>query len=117
MTGDTQFAFFKNAAQGPGPGAWIHPKVRTKMAAMPSQSCVVSASNQLSHALSPLAARSARFWLGFTFESALTLRSALALKIERHGSADKILQCRFIDLFAFADIDSAPDIPLKAGVK
>src|SRR5581483_1152182 len=47
----------------------------------------------------------------------LGLGLVLALKIERHGSADKILQGRLIDLVAFVDIDGAPDIPLEAGVE
>lgn len=41
----------------------------------------------------------------------------LALEIERHRSADEILQGRLIDLVAFVDVDSAPDIPLEAGVE
>ena len=45
------------------------------------------------------------------------LRLALALEIERHGSADEILQGRLIDLVAFVDVDGAPDIPLEAGVE
>jgi len=45
------------------------------------------------------------------------LRLALALEIERHCSADEILQGRLIDLLAFVDIDGAPDIPLEAGVE
>jgi hypothetical protein len=53
----------------------------------------------------PLAARSPRFWL------------ALALEIERHCSADEILQGRLIDLVAFVDVDGAPDIPVEAGVE
>jgi len=53
----------------------------------------------------PLAARSPGLWL------------ALALKIERHRSADEILQCRLIDLVAFVDVDGAPDVPLEAGVE
>jgi hypothetical protein len=54
---------------------------------------------------SPLAARSPG------------LRLALALEIERHGSADEILQGRPIDLLAFVDVDGAPDIPVEAGVE
>src|ERR1700691_1685957 len=45
------------------------------------------------------------------------LRLALALEIERHCSADEILQCRLIDLVAFVDVDGAPDIPVEAGVE
>jgi hypothetical protein len=45
------------------------------------------------------------------------LRLALALEIERHRSADEILQCRLIDLVAFVDVDGAPDIPVEAGVE
>jgi hypothetical protein len=45
------------------------------------------------------------------------LHLTLALKIERHGGADKILQCRLVDLVAFVDVDSAPDIAVEAGVK
>ena len=42
---------------------------------------------------------------------------ALALEIERHGSADEILQGRLINLVASVDVDGAPDIPLEAGVE
>jgi hypothetical protein len=49
--------------------------------------------------------------------SAQSLRLALALEIERHGSADEILQGRLIDLVAFVDVDGAPDIPVEAGVE
>jgi hypothetical protein len=45
------------------------------------------------------------------------LRLALALEIERHCSADEILQGRLIDLFALVDVDGAPDIPVEAGVE
>jgi len=45
------------------------------------------------------------------------LRLALAPEIERHCSADKILQGRLIDLVAFVDVDGAPGIPLEAGVE
>ncbi len=45
------------------------------------------------------------------------LRLALALQIERHGSADEILQGRLNDLLPFVDVDGAPDISLKAGVE
>ena len=53
----------------------------------------------------PFAARSPGLWL------------ALALEIERHCSADEILQGRLIDLIAFVDVDGAPDIPVEAGVE
>ena len=42
---------------------------------------------------------------------------ALALEIERHCSADEILQGRLIDLVAFVDVDGAPGIPVEAGVE
>ena len=45
------------------------------------------------------------------------LRLALAHEIERHGSADEILQGRRIDLVAFVEVDGAPGIPLEAGVE
>jgi len=45
------------------------------------------------------------------------LRLALALEIERHCSADEILQGRLIDLVAFVDVDGAPGIPVEAGVE
>ena len=45
------------------------------------------------------------------------LRLGLALEIERHCSADEILQGRLIDLLVFVDIDGAPDIPVEAGVE
>src|SRR5213075_1164148 len=41
----------------------------------------------------------------------------LALEIERHCSADEILQGRLIDLVAFVDVDGAPGIPVEAGVE
>src|SRR5262249_31948624 len=50
----------------------------------------------------PLAARAPGFRLG--------LGLAFALEIERHGSADKVLQGRLIDLVAFVDVDGPPDI-------
>src|SRR5262249_19694356 len=55
----------------------------------------------------PLAARAPGLRLGLAF----------ALEIERHGSADKVLQGRRIDLVAFVDVDGPPDIPLQAGVE
>ena len=54
-----------------------------------------------------LAARSPGFRLSLTLE----------MEIERHCSADKFLQRRFIDPLAFVDVDGAPDIPIEAGVK
>ena len=45
------------------------------------------------------------------------LRLVLALEIERHCSADEILQGRLIDLVAFVEVDGPPDIPLEAGVE
>src|SRR5215208_1858107 len=45
------------------------------------------------------------------------LRLALALEVERHCSADEILQRRLIDLVAFVDVDGAPRIPFEAGVE
>src|SRR5438874_6110444 len=40
------------------------------------------------------------------------LRLALALEIERHCSADEILQGRLIDLVPFVDVDGAPALVL-----
>src|SRR5215470_1151934 len=40
-----------------------------------------------------------------------------ALEIERHCSADEILQGRLVDLVAFVDVNGAPDIPFEAGVE
>src|SRR5207245_7022938 len=60
----------------------------------------------------PLAGGSPRLRLGLR----LGLRLVLALEIERHCSADEILQGRLIDLVAFVDVDGAPDIPVEAGV-
>src|SRR6266850_6630910 len=45
------------------------------------------------------------------------LRLTLALEIERHCSADEILQGRLIDLVAFVAVDGTPDIPVEAGVE
>ncbi len=53
----------------------------------------------------PLAAGSPGLRLG--------LRLVVALEIERHCSADEILQGRLIDLVAFVDVDGAPDIPVE----
>jgi hypothetical protein len=47
----------------------------------------------------------------------LRLQLVLALEIERHCSADEILQGRPIDLVAFVDVDGAPGIPGEAGVE
>jgi hypothetical protein len=44
-------------------------------------------------------------------------RLVLALEIERHRSADEILQGRRIDLVTFVDVDGAPDISVEAGVE
>ena len=41
------------------------------------------------------------------------LRLARALEIERHCSADEILQGRLIDLVAFVDVDGAPEFPSR----
>src|SRR5713226_2363018 len=46
-----------------------------------------------------------------------SLRLALALEIERHCSADEILQEHLIDLVAFVDVYGAPGIPVEAGVE
>ena len=45
------------------------------------------------------------------------LRVVLSLKIERHRGADKILQCRLINLVIFVDVDGPPDISLKARIE
>jgi len=45
------------------------------------------------------------------------LRLALALEIERHCSANEILQGCLIDLVACVDVDGAPGIPVEAGVE
>src|SRR5689334_17647307 len=47
----------------------------------------------------------------------LGLFAFLALEVERHGRADQIPQGRLIDLFTFADVDGAPDVPVEAGVE
>src|SRR4029077_16870364 len=57
----------------------------------------------------PRAARSPGLRLG--------LRLAVALEIERHCSADEILQGRLIYLVACVDFAGAPDIPVEAGVE
>ena len=41
----------------------------------------------------------------------------LALEVERHCSADEILQGHLIDPVAFVDVDGAPDIPVEAGIE
>lgn len=47
----------------------------------------------------------------------LRLALGFGLEIERHRSADEVLQSRLIDLVAFVDVDGAPDIPVEAGVE
>src|SRR5580692_9718497 len=47
----------------------------------------------------------------------LGLRLALSFEIDRYGGADEVLQGRPIDLFAFVDVDGAPDISVEAGVE
>ena len=44
-------------------------------------------------------------------------RLVLDHEIERHGSADELLQGRLIDLVAFVDVAGAPGIPVEAGVE
>lgn len=46
----------------------------------------------------------------------LGLRLFLARQVERHGSADKFLQSRFVYQFIFVDIDRAPDLSIEAGL-
>ncbi len=45
------------------------------------------------------------------------LRLALCHKVERHRGADEILQGGLVDLVAFVNVDSAPDIAVEAGVE
>jgi hypothetical protein len=59
--------------------------------------------------VSPIAARSP----GLRLE----LSHSLEFEIERHGSADEVLQGGLIDLLAFVDVDGAPDISVEAGVE
>src|SRR4051794_29481335 len=42
---------------------------------------------------------------------------ALGLEVECDCCADQVLQCRLIDLLAFADVDGAPDVSFEAGVE
>src|SRR6188474_917501 len=45
-------------------------------------------------------------------------RGALvALQIQRDGLTDEVLQCAFVDLVMFLDVDGAPDLPLEARVE
>lgn len=50
-------------------------------------------------------------------ELRLTLGIALKMEIERHRITDEILQSCLIDLFAFMDVDSTPDVSGEAGVE
>jgi hypothetical protein len=66
----------------------------------------------------------ARFWLEWGCSDLprapglrLVLALVLEIEIERHCSADEILQGRLIDLASFVDVDGAPDIPVEAGVE
>ncbi len=43
--------------------------------------------------------------------------SFLALKIQRQGCSNEVLQRGFVDLVALVDVDGAPDFPIKAGVE
>jgi hypothetical protein len=52
-------------------------------------------------------------WPGLRLE----FRRALGLEIERHSSADEILQGFLIDLVAFVDVDGAPYVGVEAGVE
>src|SRR6266496_2134637 len=54
---------------------------------------------------------------GLECSPGLRLRFALALQVERHGSANEVFQCRLIDLLAFVNVHGAPDISLEAGVE
>jgi hypothetical protein len=57
------------------------------------------------------------FSLGLRLLLRFALRLGFAVEIERHGSADEILQGRLIDLLAFVDVNGAPHISLEAGVE
>ena len=50
-------------------------------------------------------------WRAFSSEQ------LLALEIQRHGFANEVLQCTFVDLVIFFDVNRTPDLPLEAGVE
>jgi hypothetical protein len=54
---------------------------------------------------------------GLEFRPGFRLLHPLARQIECHGGADEVLHSCLIDLLAFVDVDGAPYITLKAGVK
>lgn len=60
----------------------------------------------------PLAARSPGLRLALLYN-----HMCWAPEIERHRGADEILQGHCIDLVAFVEVDSAPDIAFEAGVE
>ena len=41
----------------------------------------------------------------------------LASEIQRHSFPNEVLQCIFVDLVIFFDVDGTPDLPVKAGVE
>jgi hypothetical protein len=100
----------------------IGPVIRMRQGLGKSRACEIEDGSKTA-LFSPLCVE-AHFWLAWDSSDlprlprlGLRLGFALPLEIERHGSANEILQGRLIDLVAFVDVDSAPDIPLEAGVE
>ena len=52
-----------------------------------------------------------------TAEDSANSRSSFALKIQRQGCSNEVLQRGLVDLVALVDVDGAPDFPIKAGVE
>src|SRR5881296_174491 len=89
-----------------------------KSAARPGESsCAQNNSGRSSYRNQEIWPRPAMKLVGPLAARSPGLRLALVLEIERHCSADEILQGRLIDLVAFVDVDGAPDIPFEAGVE
>ena len=44
-------------------------------------------------------------------------RMLLALQIQRRSLTNEVLQCIFVNLVIFLDVDGTPDLPVKAGVE
>ena len=56
----------------------------------------------------------------FPFSQAIAnpRRSAVgAGRVQRHGGADKSLQCFLVNLLAFVEVDGAPGVAFEAGVE
>src|SRR6185437_16048831 len=108
------------AAPCPGGPHPLRPGLPVRLSARAAFKPAFSLSGNVQIRLVPGVPTQARFWLeweGSDSARSPGLRHAFALEIERHGSADQILQGRLIDFVAFVDVNGAPHIPFEAGVE